>query len=59
MAKADEILETSRRERGHDAPVTSDQQGSAVGDYLEHSDAPEDYDAVADLFQSEADQRAF
>ena len=59
VAKADEILEASRRERGHDAPVTSDQQGAAVQHYLEHSDAPEDYNAVADLFQSEADQRSF
>jgi hypothetical protein len=56
VAKADEILEASRLEWGYDEPVTSDQQGTAVGEYLEHSNEPEDYNVVAALFQSETDQ---
>jgi len=61
-ARTAKILESIRPEPDHDddyPPPTSDQQGGAVGDYLEHRAEPGDYDAVADLFQSEADQRSF
>ena len=56
-AKAAEILKASRPERDADGsePVTSGQQGSAVGDYLEQSPDPESFEAVSDVFKSEAD----
>jgi hypothetical protein len=61
-ARAAEILESSRPEPDldHDSEyITSDEQGVALGEHLEHSAEPGDYAAVADLFQSEADQRSF
>ena len=65
VAKTAEILEASRLERDLDdesdldyEPVTSDQQGAIVGEYLERSDDKESFEAVSDLFKSEADQRA-
>ena len=56
-AKAHEVFEAGQRERDADGsePVTSGQQGSAVGDYLEQSPDPESFEAVSDVFKSEAD----
>ena len=59
MAKAGEIIDVSRRNWGISDPVTSDQQGAVVADYLKRSKAAEDYNSVADLFQSEVDRRPF
>jgi hypothetical protein len=65
-AKAAEILKASRRVRGvYDESdldyelVTSDQQGAIVSEYLQGAEDKEGFEAVSDVFRSEADQPSF
>jgi hypothetical protein len=46
-------------ELGISDPVTSGQQSAVVPDYLKRSKVAEEYNSVADLFQSDVDRRAF